>query len=222
MCEIEKQRIEKPYYTLDMEMNGRSDEMISIGCVYVDERGSDTFYRLVKPRLMPFKMIYRMTGITRQQLEEADEFEKVLQDFINWCKAHQRRKIKMYVWGDDQKIFHRAKQRNALSERLVVSLLNLVEITNIQIAVSSQVKVNGICWRKQIGLLNMANLYQIPLTKQTHNALDDAIVLQWILDAYHNQRDFDTKMMEAIEKEVIELQTRKKNRQKAETENSSN
>ena len=48
-------------------------------------------------------------------MEEADEFEKVLQDFINWCKAHQRRKIKMYVWGDDQKIFHRAKQRNALS-----------------------------------------------------------------------------------------------------------
>ena len=83
------------YIVLDLEAtceeNNRDfdNEIIEIGAVKIDEMGNieDEFEQFVKPKKNPTlsKFCKDLTSIKQSDIDNADEFPKVLNDFLNWA-----------------------------------------------------------------------------------------------------------------------------------------
>lgn len=80
----------KDYVAFDLETTGLNcerDEIIEIGALKVKGgKVTERFSRLIKPRLLVPPEITAITGITNDMLENAEPVEKVIPEFVLFCR----------------------------------------------------------------------------------------------------------------------------------------
>lgn len=96
------------YIVVDLEAtcwekrNGRSNEIIEIGAVCVDERGEElgSFVAIVKPlkhpRLSDFCI--QLTSITQEMVDEGSYFPEALKNFQDWITSFEDETV-LCSWG---------------------------------------------------------------------------------------------------------------------------
>lgn len=156
-------------YFIDFEATQFSKEIISIGCYRED---GEVFYSLVAPKNMKklTNFITNLTGITAEMLENAPSSEKVFSDFSDWILDNDN-DPKFYVWGDSDSDFlwRTSSKSTSLKAKLIMNYV-----------ASSLIDYSKIFEKKyclyHTGLIKIINCFYSDIT-QTHNALDDAILL---------------------------------------------
>lgn len=174
---------------IDFEFNQKkniSPEIISIGCVIVDDdsnRELGRFYSIVKPKvnrtLAPF--ISKLTGISQEEIDEADDFVTVSHRFKTFVDAFP--KIKFYCWGnvDNKVVTSTSKINDTIEFRTIVGT-----IENIQENISKDIKYDGKSISRNISLSKIRDIYGIE-KRGEHNALNDAKTLADVFIA-HKER----------------------------------
>lgn len=200
-------------YFIDFEATQFSNEIISIGCV---NEKNQTFYSLVqsKKKITPF--ITSLTGLTKEQIEEAPNTDKVFSDFFDWLDHSEP--AEFYCYGDcDIEYVNKNLNLHAhcFKSQCALSLIstNLIDYSNIVR------KHFGL--RDCIGLVKVVTYYRKLMNpfKQRHNALEDALFLKEVYDGinaeqtvigdpfpeYTKRSDMVTKIDEINENSTINL-----------------
>lgn len=166
-------------FFLDFEATQFSDQIISIGCVTLDNH---QFYSLVRPREYSVtKFTTALTGLTRADLVNAPSTAEAfsnLQKFIDLYKEEDNR---FFIFGNADKHF--------ISRSL--AKMDKHEIMTFMRELGDQMEDFGVISAQTLGAnRGLSKLYQAMYNKeheQTHNALDDAKVLrklyQWLVYA---------------------------------------
>ena len=80
----------KDYVAFDLETSGlncETDEIIEIGALKVKEgKVAERFNQLIRPKVPVTPQITAITGITNEMLEKAQPVEKVIPEFILFCR----------------------------------------------------------------------------------------------------------------------------------------
>ena len=156
-------------------------EIIQIGAVKLNENFETigALDVLVKPEiyttLNPF--VKELTGITMDDLDNGKSFKEMYKEFIEFIKTD---KSVLCVWGvaDIKELF-----RNIEYHELDTSIVP-TEYINIQSYASKQLNCKkGI----NIGLGNAANLLNIPIESQFHNAFNDAYYTAEVFKKIYNK-----------------------------------
>lgn len=150
-------RIEYP-----VVLNG---EIIQIGAVKVDEELNilDQFDRFIKPVYYTEmrKDLTELIGITNEDLEKGDSFEKVFRDFMEWCGEDSA----IITWSDSDLY--------TLEDNIAIFDLDIEwepECYDGQLIYDDVYAMEGRSYA-----LNHA-MYQLDIKPQNfHNALDDAL-----------------------------------------------
>lgn len=156
-------------YFIDFEATQFSGEVISVGCVRED---GETFYALVQPqkgKLTPF--ITNLTGITTDMMDEALSPNRAFEMLYDWAFVPDDTPD-FYCWGDSdatflQRTFKRMTSRKA---RMAAGYIcgGLIDYHK---KFCKSVKV------KSCALIKAYNALLDKEYEQTHNALDDAMML---------------------------------------------
>lgn len=168
------------YIVLDMEWNQAyqnsrrvyigdsrrvlTGEVIQIGAVKLNENFEicDTFSSVVKPRFykkLHFK-VEKLTGITKDQLKDADTFDKVFDSFMEWCGDD----AVFLIWGFDD--------IDILEQNIEINNCESEKITwyNVQLIYSRQLNSDNL----QVALSTACESFSIEQDRRLHNALNDA------------------------------------------------
>lgn len=85
-------------------------EIIEIGAVKIDVYGDhiDSFSRFVRPVVNPLLSGFctHLTSITQDQVDSADTFDRVAEDFLNWGLIYEDDYI-LLSWGQDDSMLLR-------------------------------------------------------------------------------------------------------------------
>lgn len=156
-------------------------EIIQIGALKLDEKFNTiaTFNRLVKPilhtDLHPY--IKRLTNLTIEELNKAEPFIKVYEEFIQFIKGNENI---LCVWGkvDIKELF-----RNIEYNKLDISLIPK-EYIDVQSYASKYLNsIKGL----SVGLGNAVKLLAIPDEKDFHNAFNDAYYTGEVFKIIYNK-----------------------------------
>jgi inhibitor of KinA sporulation pathway (predicted exonuclease) len=181
------------YIVLDIEFNGRkfaSDlpmEVIEIGAVRLNSslQLTDEFARLIKPvyfsNLNSF--IKKKTGISQEEIDQADGFTKVIADFTTWLNRSDS--FLLVTWGgEDMKriVFdtrmHKLDDAFWLAADYFDLLKGYIRFKNV----TNDVSVEGA----------LADLH-IAIEGSAHRALDDARMTSEVFRKIYGELDFGLK-----------------------------
>ena len=172
-------------FYIDFEATRFSNRIISIGCV---AENGETFDTLVKPvnKAKVDKFITELTSITNEMLAEAptaDEAFNQLFDFIELNNIDNR-PPKYYVYGTSDKEFLEHTVKYMTDARACICAQALY---GSLIDYSGTVKAffkskNNFALRKIYMVIQ-----SLQTMEQTHNALDDAIMLQTVVEHLHDK-----------------------------------
>lgn len=187
-------------YFIDFEATQFSGEIISVGCVRED---GETFYTLVRPqkgRLTPF--ITNLTGITAKMMDEALSPNRAFELLYDWAFVPDDTP-EFYCWGDSDASFlqHTFKRMTSRKARMAAGYIcgGLIDYHK------------KLCKAAKIKSCALIKAYNCLLDKeyeQTHNALDDAMML---LEVYKAPKDFEK--LESCS-EVVKSQPEPQNKKK--------
>lgn len=165
-------------YFIDFEATQFDENIINIGCVAAN---GQTFSTLVKPYRIKnvTKFITKLTGITQEQLETAptaDEAFEQLWDFIK--RNHDNQDIQFYCYGDSDAHFI---ERTTHHMHHIQALACAYMIKGAIIDYSAEVK-KYFHSDRSFGLRNVFCLINEENIEQRHDALEDAQMLQIIVE----------------------------------------
>jgi DNA polymerase III epsilon subunit-like protein len=157
-------------YFIDFEATQFSEEIISIGCIRED---GETFYSLVSPvdgKITPF--ITNLTGITKEMVDGAMSPEQVFENFYDWVFEKEDVPPEFYCWGNSDAHFisQTFKRTNSIKARLILGYI-CGGLHDYCAQFSKRYK-----FRATLKLIKVYNIF-VPGAEQTHNALDDAVML---------------------------------------------
>lgn len=190
-------------YFLDFEGTQFNHRIISIGAVC--ENGH-SFYSLVKPEshYKITELITNMTGITKEDIDNAPSATEVFENFYNWVSEQEKENWnpQWYAWGNEDLNFVRNTFRDAaenLTARLVLGDIagGLIDYCNV------------FCLRyniKQRGLLKVAQSFD-KTKEQNHNALSDAILLNFIYTC--NEEKYSIAEIKRMTAHLTEVEEKK-------------
>ncbi len=162
-------------YFIDFEATQFSGEIISMGCA--DENGR-RFYSLVKPSKMSdmTNFISSLTGITADDLGAAPCADEVFNSFLDWLDHGEV--AKFYCYGDSDLYFLNRTLSRITDFRAQLGL------SVIQAGLSDYSKEikKLFSLKHSIALKKVAAYYRGEAVVQTHNSLDDALLLKEIYD----------------------------------------
>lgn len=166
-------------YFIDFEATQFSGEVISVGCVRED---GETFYALVQPqkgKLTPF--ITNLTGITTDMMDEALSPNRAFEMLYDWAFVPDDTP-EFYCWGDSDATFlqHTFKRMTSRKARMAAGYIcgGVIDYHK------------KFCKAAKIKSYALVKAYNALLDKeyeQTHNALDDAMML---FEVYKAPKDF--------------------------------
>lgn len=173
----DERMLDGQYIVLDIEFTKSRDktEIIQIGAqrllsydygAKIEE--GDSFNKLVRPLQLPNQSLMNLLGIKKEDLQDAQSFEKVFQDFLEWVgKANT-----FYaVWGTrDSKIMRKECNNYGFNEEF-----QRMDFIDIQSYTMLQEKIKDLP-----SLKSMVKKYD-EFEGQEHNALDDAVNTSKIL-----------------------------------------
>ncbi|MDO5305812.1 MAG: exonuclease domain-containing protein [bacterium] len=156
-------------YYVDFEATQFAGEIISIGCIRED---GETFYSLVAPvksKITPF--ITNLTGITKEMLETALDPTTVFNSFYDWVWKDNDLPT-FYAWGSTDVDFIRRTfyRTNSKQARAILGYMS-GGIKDLSDKFCKSIKVDGCALVKAYN-----NIFNTDYT-QTHNSLDDAVML---------------------------------------------
>ncbi len=157
-------------YFIDFEATQYSEEIISVGCVRED---GETFYSLVRPvdsKITPF--ITNLTGITADMIEKAMSPDAVFELFYDWLLTDKEGMPDFFVWGNSDVDFlrHTFRRTTSMKARIAIGYVT-GSIIDYAKKFCKKVKADSCALIKAYNALIDANAVQ------THNALDDAMML---------------------------------------------
>ena len=156
-------------YYVDFEATQYAGEIISIGCIRED---GETFYSLVAPvtsKITPF--ITNLTGITKEMLDTALDPTTVFNSFYDWVWKDNDLPV-FYTWGLTdidfiRRTFYRTDSKKA---RIILGYMS-GGIKDLSDKFCKSIKVDSCSLVKAYNNLFSSNYIQ------THNSLDDAVML---------------------------------------------
>lgn len=158
-------------YFVDFEATQFAGEIISIGCVREDGK---TFYSLVAPSKLNkvTEFITKLTGLTVGMLENAPSADKVFEEFYDWTFDGVDDMPEFYAWGnaDIEYLRHTFHNTTSMKARTMMGYM-CGDMRNAAKWFSKRTKI------KDCALIRAYNLLIDNATIQTHNALDDAMML---------------------------------------------
>lgn len=166
-------------FYIDFEATQFSERIISIGCI---AENGETFYSLVKPnyKYKITKFITELTGITKEMIEEAPDADVVFSSFFHWLHKNSTEKPKFYCYGDCDKTYidNTLKDITNYYASLALSLMsaNLVDYSP---------KVAEM-FNRTVNLKRVYNVLKEEKEQQTHDALEDAVMLKYVVDNIKN------------------------------------
>ena len=180
-------------YYVDFEATQFAGEIISIGCIRED---GETFYSLVAPvksKITPF--ITNLTGITKEMLETALDPTTVFNSFYDWVWKDNDLPV-FYAWGHTdidfiRRTFYRTNSKQA---RAILGYMSGA-IKDLSEKFCKSIKVDNCALVKAYNNLFNTNY------NQTHNSLDDAVML-W--DVANQMRILSTEELQSKMKNFIE------------------
>lgn len=162
-------------FYIDFEATSPENEIIAIGAV--SESGS-TFYSLVKPQLSCISQyISELTRISSKDLETAKTIDEVFVEFNSWA-AYQEPDImkRQYIsYGEDDKFIKATLPAIHDSRAYVTAAILMAKMEDC----TSTVKK---FFHGSISLIHAFNFVQAASKEQIHNPLDDAKMLQTVLE----------------------------------------
>lgn len=163
-------------YFIDFEATQFSNEIIAVGCV--NEKG-DTFYSLVKPESKITSFITELTGITQEDVEAALEPNIVFSNMFDWIlKDSANDKNEFYCYGNCDVKFIKTNFNKSTNFK-AGAMLGFIRSSLIDYA--PRVKAHyGLC--TPINLGKIADHIRGYAVSQTHNALDDALLLKFVFE----------------------------------------
>jgi inhibitor of KinA sporulation pathway (predicted exonuclease) len=176
--------LEATCWQTEAERIGRTQEVIEIGAVKINEYGKiqsrfESFIRpVIHPQLSDF--CKQLTSITQIEVNQADTFPVVIEDFKDWIGLSNNEEYLLCSWGFfDQKIF----SKNCL-------LHELEDLwTREHISLKHQYpRIKGI--GNSIGLKNAVEREGFEFEGAHHRGIDDAINLAKIFLKFQNQWQF--------------------------------
>ena len=165
-------------YFIDFEATQFSEEIISIGCIRED---GETFYSLVAPvdgKITPF--ITNLTGITAEMLKTAMSPDHVFEMFYDWAFIADDTPD-FFVWGNSDVDFlrHTFKRTTSRKARMAIGYM-CGSATDYAKKFCKTIKADS------CALIKAFNTLVDEEASQTHNALDDAVMLFQVYDIATN------------------------------------
>lgn len=161
------------YIIFDLELNSKifksklPNEIIEIGAVKVDDKLEriGEFQAFVKPKIFRklFPIVKRKTNISQKDIDDAENFKIVLNDFKDWIGGHE---YVLCSWGHDD--FHHLKENCAFNRRSTKWISNHIDIQK-QFS-----KLYGFASGTRSSLSNALELLEIPIEVDLHRADVDA------------------------------------------------
>lgn len=173
----DERMLDGQYIVLDIEFTKSRDktEIIQIGAqrllsydygAKIEE--GDSFNKLVKPLQLPNKSLLNLLGIKKEDLQDAQSFEKVFQDFLAWVGKEETFYV---VWGTrDSKVIRKECYNYGF-----INEFQRMDFIDIQSYTMLQKKIKTLP-----SLKSMVRKYDEFEGKQ-HDALSDAINTSKIL-----------------------------------------
>lgn len=163
------------HYFIDFEATQYSMEIISVGCV--DENGR-TFSTLIRPHNMN-KMsdfITELTGITREQLEEAPTADEAFSAFYDWIDPNHT--AHFFCYGDCDRLFVYRTMRYIRSFRAQCALgLILSKLTDASMIARKYFRIDN-----TLSLKHAVEYFAGELPEVSHEALADAESLRFVYE----------------------------------------
>ena len=167
-------------YFIDFEATQYTGEIISVGCV--DENGRE-FYTLVKPHKMKklTKFITELTGITTDDLQNSPTVDEAFSVFYDWLDKSAQAEFYCYGYSDKEFVKHTSKYAATFYAQCGLGLIsgNLVDFTQM---VKSHFLID-----RDIALIKVVEHYRKEPVTQSHNALEDALLLKEVYDNLKNE-----------------------------------
>lgn len=179
-------------YFIDFEASQFTQEIISIGCVCETEQ---TFYSLVHTRHKIGNFIQELTGITQAEINSAPTPDEVFLQFFKWLEETNPigDKLQFICYGNLDTVFASHTLKNIQSSYLAQAALSLIALHTVDYSVSVK---NYFGLNKHIALVKVAQYLQPDKEiLQTHNALDDAIMLKQVYDCIQQGLTVDELML---------------------------
>jgi len=144
-------------------------EIIEIGAVLFDNNGGVSHYQnCIKPvkNTVLTNFCKELTGITQNDVDVADGFDKVMNHFLSWIRTNTNGEdYKFYSWGDfDKNIMKRQCSEYNINADDVLSRHENAKVTFAK---------TFRC--REMGMAKALKINKMPLIGQHHRALDDAI-----------------------------------------------
>ena len=162
-------------YFIDFEATQYTGEIISVGCV--DEKGRE-FYTLVKPHKIKklTKFITELTGITAEDLQNAPTVDDAFTVFYDWIDPLEPAEFYCYGYSDKEFVAHTLRYTSSVFANRALTLVrkNLVDF--------SQTVKEHFLISKDIALKKVVEYYRKESVNQSHNALEDALLLKEVYD----------------------------------------
>lgn len=180
-------------------------EIIAIGAKTAEQE----FYSLVKPefsKLTP--MIKKLTHITQEELNEANNLNRVLDKLFDWCDGQCPGNFnwEFYSYGDADVIFLKKSLRNCYTHaaysiacQMIATMQDASELTKD-------------FFKQQVKLQHVYNFIQQREGKQQHNALEDAKMLEKVMKYMYYNEPFEISPF-------IEIFAADKNKKKQQQQN---
>ena len=162
-------------FYLDFEANQYTNHIISVGCM---AENGETFYSLVQttPKEKITKFITNLTGITTEMIRNAPTADEVFKDMMFWA-YRQSETASFYCYGDADKNYIEATSEHMKSNLARLFLVSLkYSIVNCMPVVAKAVG------RETVGLKNVYNFINNKIEEQKHDALEDAMMLKYVID----------------------------------------
>lgn len=159
-----------------------SKEIITLGGAKIDIKGItlDAFYTLVKPRSnseLTLKCIEE-TNITQEQIDNAENFGNVIQDFIYWVG---NKKTLFMTWGED--VIDVILQE---CEKSDIDCEIAYDIDNNYFDLKFEFAKCHLGEEKEISLEDALKLYEIGIIKENNKVLDNSMNMIQLYNACEN------------------------------------
>jgi 3'-5' exoribonuclease 1 len=89
------------------DLNNKTQEIIEIGAIKVNDYGEAThrFMQFIKPKLHPTLSVFcrNLTSIQQQDVDRAEAFERVVDNFKEFCGCFDNEEYVLMSWGNFDK-----------------------------------------------------------------------------------------------------------------------